>query len=187
MGCFSGRLMSAASDQKLFCKLCSPFCCSFDEFVEEKVIFLSYSSAILTPPPPSCCLISLCPIYFQLCESKSPIYFQLCESKSQKTRMISSCRENFSFASCMYLVILLEKGMAAHSSILAWRISWTEESGGLQSMGSQRVRHDWVTKHTSIGMLFGTNLVQILCLRSFTRLVDRLQACEKANLFLVNS
>ena len=51
MGCFSGRLMSTASDQKLFCKLCSPFCCSFDEFVEEKVISPSYSSAILTPPP----------------------------------------------------------------------------------------------------------------------------------------
>ena len=50
MGCFSGRLMFAASDQKLFCKLCSPFCCSFNEFVEEKVITPSYSSAILTPP-----------------------------------------------------------------------------------------------------------------------------------------
>ena len=48
MGCFSGRLMSAASDQKLFCKLCSPYCCSFNEFVEEKVISPSYSSAILT-------------------------------------------------------------------------------------------------------------------------------------------
>ena len=36
----------------------------------------------------------------------------------------------------------LEKGMAAHSSILVWRILWTEESGGLQSMGSQRVGHD---------------------------------------------
>ena len=33
--------------------------------------------------------------------------------------------------------------MATHSSILAWRISWTEEPGGLQSMWSQRVRHDW--------------------------------------------
>ena len=51
MGCFSGHLMSAASDRKLFCKLCSPFCCSFDEFVEEKVISPSYSSTILTPPP----------------------------------------------------------------------------------------------------------------------------------------
>jgi len=39
----------------------------------------------------------------------------------------------------------LENGMATHSSILAWRIPWTEEPGGLQSMGSQRVRHDWAT------------------------------------------
>ena len=36
----------------------------------------------------------------------------------------------------------LEKGIATHSSILAWRIPWTEELGGLQSMGSQRVGHD---------------------------------------------
>ena len=36
----------------------------------------------------------------------------------------------------------LEKEMATHSSILAWRIPWTEESGGLQSMGSQTVGHD---------------------------------------------
>ena len=35
-----------------------------------------------------------------------------------------------------------EEGMATHSSILIWRIPWTEEPGGLQSMGSQRVRHD---------------------------------------------
>ena len=36
----------------------------------------------------------------------------------------------------------LEKGMVTHSSILAWRIPWTEEPGGLQSKGSQRVRHN---------------------------------------------
>ena len=36
----------------------------------------------------------------------------------------------------------LEKGMATHFSILVWRIPWTEETGRLQSMGSQRVRHD---------------------------------------------
>ena len=36
----------------------------------------------------------------------------------------------------------MEKGMATYSSILAWRIPWTEESGGLQSMGLQRVGHD---------------------------------------------
>ena len=36
----------------------------------------------------------------------------------------------------------LEKGTGTHSRILAWEIPWTEELGGLQSMGSQRVRHD---------------------------------------------
>ena len=41
----------------------------------------------------------------------------------------------------------LEKEMATHSSILAWRISWTEDPGGLQSMGSQRIGHNWAT-HT---------------------------------------
>ena len=40
----------------------------------------------------------------------------------------------------------LEKGMATHSSILAWRIPWMEDPGGLQSMGLQRVGHDWVTE-----------------------------------------
>ena len=40
----------------------------------------------------------------------------------------------------------LEKEMATHSNILAWKIPWTEELGGLQSMGPQRVRHDLVTK-----------------------------------------
>ena len=40
--------------------------------------------------------------------------------------------------------------MATHSSILAWIIPWTEEPDGLQSMGSQRVRHNWATKLASI-------------------------------------
>ena len=39
----------------------------------------------------------------------------------------------------------LEKEMAKHSSTLAWKIPWMEEPGRLQSMGSQRVRHDWAT------------------------------------------
>ena len=45
---------------------------------------------------------------------------------------------------------ILEKGMATHSRILAWRIPWTEEPGRLQSMGSQRVGHDWVTNTFSL-------------------------------------
>ena len=46
----------------------------------------------------------------------------------------------------------LEKGMTTHSSILAWRIPWREESGGLQSMGSQRFRHSWVTNTFSFSL-----------------------------------
>ena len=44
----------------------------------------------------------------------------------------------------------LEKGMATHSSVLAWKIPWTEEPGRLQSIRLQRVRHDKGTKHTPI-------------------------------------
>ena len=48
----------------------------------------------------------------------------------------------------------LQKGMAIHSSILAWRIPWMEEPGGLQSMGITRVRHDLATKPSSIPHLW---------------------------------
>ena len=44
----------------------------------------------------------------------------------------------------------LEKGMTVHSGILAWRIPWAEEPGGLQSMGSQRIGHDYVAEHTHL-------------------------------------
>ena len=44
----------------------------------------------------------------------------------------------------------LEKGLATHSSILSWRIPWTEEPGRLQSMGLQKVGRDWTTKTSSI-------------------------------------
>ena len=50
MGCFSGCLTSSAGIQKLFCGIYSAFKCSFDEFVGEKVVSPSYSSAILAPP-----------------------------------------------------------------------------------------------------------------------------------------
>ena len=52
----------------------------------------------------------------------------------------------------------LEEGMATHSSILTWRIPWTEEPGRLQSMGLQRVKHGWVTyTHTLIHTLTNTH------------------------------
>ena len=54
----------------------------------------------------------------------------------------------------------LEKEMATHSSILAWRIPWTEEPGGLQRMRSQRVGHDWATSHIHTLRLIESNLFQ---------------------------
>ena len=44
----------------------------------------------------------------------------------------------------------LEEEMATHSSILAWEIPWTEEPARLQSMGSQRLRYEWVTEHAHV-------------------------------------
>ena len=59
----------------------------------------------------------------------------------------------------------LEEEMATHSSILAWRIPWTEEPGGLQSMGSQRVRHEWVTEHSCAhpGVYIQKKLHNVVC------------------------
>ena len=49
-----------------------------------------------------------------------------------------------------FLTSKVEKEMETHSSILAWKTPWREEPGGLQSMGSQRVRHDWATEHSNL-------------------------------------
>ena len=59
MGCLFGCLVSSASVQKLFCGICSAFKWSFDEFVGEKVVSLSYSSTILGLPPKCDIFISL--------------------------------------------------------------------------------------------------------------------------------
>ena len=75
---------------------------------------------------------------------------------------------------CIWIHIL-EEGMATHSSILAWRIPWTEEPGGLQFIGLQRIRHDWVTNthacarahtqthtHTQLGLLHCRQILYLL-------------------------
>ena len=59
----------------------------------------------------------------------------------------------------------LEKGLATHSSTLVREISWTEEPGGLQSMGSQRVGHDWATNtSTSPSHTLYTTGEMVLCM-----------------------
>ena len=59
----------------------------------------------------------------------------------------------------------------AHSSILAWRISWSEESGRLQSIGLKRVRHDWVTEHPC-------NTHYFICLKE-TKEKEKVKLCCK--------
>ena len=56
----------------------------------------------------------------------------------------------------------VEMGMATHSSTLAWKIPWTEEPGGLQSMGSQRVTYDWMTNTVTFLILFKVSFLQYL-------------------------
>ena len=54
----------------------------------------------------------------------------------------------------------LEKEMATHSNVLAWRIPWTEEPGGLQSTGSQRVGHDLATSLHSLTLEWSDQITQ---------------------------
>ena len=92
---------------------------------------------------------------------------------------ILSCDYNFisshkgnslqTFVKIIYLLLpkfyCPEKAMAPHSSTLAWKISWVEEPGRLQSMGSLRVRHDWATSLSCSGEGNG-NPLQCSCLEN---------------------
>ena len=63
--------------------------------------------------------------------------------------------------------------MASHSSVLAWRIPWTEEPGGLQSMGFQRVEHDCATNTFTFTMLMN------ICLKFFGCYEENLKHSDK--------
>ena len=67
---------------------------------------------------------------------------------------------------------LLEKGMAIHSSILAWKIPWTEETGGLQSMELQRAGQDWATNTTTTTLDF-INIKMICSVKDNIRRISR--------------
>ena len=80
-------------------------------------------------------------------KSQSSFYLFNCSLVAQMAKNPPAMWENWAWS--LAWEDPLEEGMATHSSILAWRIPWTEEPGGLPSMGSQRVGHDWVTKHST--------------------------------------
>ena len=72
----------------------------------------------------------------------------------------------------------LEEGMAAHASILSWRIPWTEEPGGLQSIGSHRVRHNKrLSMHTCHLFIFFTVFQIFKILNMWTMVSFRLFFC----------
>ena len=80
-------------------------------------------------------------------ESPAKLYFQTDPSENVKNSLVAQIVKNLPAVQETWIQSLgqedpLEKRKATHSSILAWRIPWTEEPGGLQSTGSQRVRHD---------------------------------------------
>ena len=72
----------------------------------------------------------------------------------------------------------LEKGMATYSSILAQKIPWIADPGGLQSMVSQRLRHDWVTNTFTVSFnLHWKITLDVLKIRNWRRLGDELGGC----------
>ena len=101
-------------------------------------------------------MLSFLPVYYSFlillirCFNGNPLQYSCLENSMDwrawwaTVHRVAKSRtrlSNFTFIS----LNVLEKAMATHSSTLAWKLPWTEESGGLQSMGSQRVGHDWMT------------------------------------------
>ena len=74
----------------------------------------------------------------------------------------------------------LEKEMAIHSSSLAWKIPWMEEPGGLQSMGSQRIGHDWATK-LKLQNLSRSEAVVLQYVGDFLLCAETEEACSQAS------
>ena len=98
--------------------------------------------------------VSLIYINLTICNNLTVCNLTIC--KFLVYSKVITCRlfQDIEYSSLCYIVgsccfihssLYLEKAMAPHSSTLAWKIPWTEEPGGLQSMGSLSVRHIWVT------------------------------------------
>ena len=123
--------------------------------------YIPQANCWLPPPPPICA-----PTWPQLCLDDDPshgslFYTSSCPFTPTRSWMIDFSVAIIDFPAAQTVKNLptrqdtgvqslgwgvpLEKGMAIHSSVLAWRIQWTENLGGLQFVGSQRAGHDWAT------------------------------------------
>ena len=129
-----------------------------------EVMQVRHSSATKPPPQKYYKVIALfftCLVRVDQVQAKWPIWIKLLKDIDLQIRMPILLIDNMSYNKVVQMVKNppamqetrvwslggedpLEKEMATHSSILAWRIPWTEKPGGLQSTGSQRVRHEWI-------------------------------------------
>ena len=92
-------------------------------------------------------LFKLCLLYKEIIQHLFLISYYRASLVAQMVKNLPAMRETW--VRSLGWEDTLEEGMATHSSLLAWRIPWTQESGGLQSMGSPRVRHSWATKRST--------------------------------------
>ena len=133
-------------------KLLCPFPATFRsyQFMDDVVIYHTVSCLpillIFSKQTPDIIPVNIM-VYLQNRFFQSTTEISLSHQKKKKKISASSVWSNIYSVHILYIsTIILEKEMATHSSILAWRIPWTGEPGELQSLGSQRVRHDWATK-----------------------------------------
>ena len=80
--------------------------------------------------------------------------------------MILFISDSIRFYFSSYLMMMTEKAMAPHSSTLAWKIPWIEKPGRLQSMGSRRIGHDWVTSLSLFTFMLWRRTLQCSCLEN---------------------
>ena len=113
---------------------------------------------------------------------------------AQTVKNLSAMQETWVW--CLGQEDPLEKGMATHSSILPWKTPWTEEPGRLQSMGSQRVGHDWVTSLVTSAGETGTRVLSLLLSWIRTSGTQRLKpkqqifqktCCQQSDFLLISS
>ena len=110
------------------------------------------------------------------------LYFEDSLVASESKKPTCQCRRHIRHRSdpCLGQEEALEKEIATHSNILAWRIPWTEESAGLHSMGSHRVGHGWVTTHTHTHYIycFSQDLIILFYLFGFFKSFNTSLKCD---------
>ena len=139
-------------DRTLYCRMCWLSLCSFF------FVFLSFMFFFSIPKVFICFLFKWKCHTFWLCWKELrllwPLWAWVLKGFSWCSDDKESAHKAKTWVQSLDREDTPEEKMETHSSILAWRIPWAEEPGGLQSMGPQRVRHDWVTyTHTHLLVL----------------------------------